>query len=67
MVDGQCIRYSKVVKNVGVHLDEQLNLDVHVNEVVSHCYKLLKDIGKIRNVISSKHTEMLVHAVISSR
>ena len=67
MVDGQCIRYSKVVKNVGVHLDEQLNLDVHVNKVVSHCYKLLKDIGKIRNVISNNHTEMLGHAVISSR
>ena len=28
---------------------------------------MLKDIGKIRNVISNKHTEMLVHAVISSR
>ena len=39
----------------------------HINQLVSHCYKLLKDIGKIRNVISMKHTEMLVHAVSSSR
>ena len=66
IVDNQCIRFSKVVKNVGIWLDEQLNLDAHINKVVSHSYKLLKDIGKIRNVISIKHTEMLVHAVISS-
>lgn len=67
IVGNQCIRFSKVVKNVGIWLDEQLNLDSHINKVVSHSHKLLKDIGKIRNVISVKHTEMLVHAVISSR
>ena len=48
-------------------LDEQLNLKKHVNKIVSHCYKLLKDIGRVRNVLSEKHTEMLVHAVTSSR
>ncbi len=42
-------------------------MDKHVNNVVSHCYKILKDIGRIRNVLSDKHTEMLIHAVISSR
>ena len=66
-VGEQCIRFSTEVKNVGVWLDEQLNLKKHVNKIVSHCYKLLKDIGRVRNVISDKHTEMLVHAVTSSR
>ena len=63
----QCIRFSSEVKNVGVWLDKHLNLDKHVNHIVSHCYKLLKDIGRIRNILSKKHTETLVHAVISSR
>ena len=67
LIEDQCIRYSKAVKNVGVWLDEHLNMDKHVNNVVSHCYKILKDIGRIRNVLSDKHTEMLIHAVISSR
>ena len=67
IVGNQCIRFSKTVKNVGVWLDEKMKLEVHVNKIVSHCFKLLKDIGRIRNVISAKHTEMLVHAVISSR
>ena len=50
-----------------VWLDKHLNLKTHVNKIVSHCYKLLKDIGRIRSVLSQKHTETLVHAVTSSR
>ena len=65
LIGDQCIRYSEAVKNVGVWLDHQLNMDVHINKVNSHCYKMIKDIGRIRNVLSHKHTEMLVHAVIS--
>ena len=67
MLQDQCIRFSNEVKNVGVWLDKNLTFDYHVNKVVSHSYKLLKDIGRIRNVLSKKHTEILVHAVISSR
>ena len=67
MVVEQCIRFSKVVKNVGVWLDEVMNLSTHVNKVVSHSHKLLKDIGRIHNVISDKHTEMLVHGDIKNR
>lgn len=39
-------------------------MNKHINKVVSHCYKLLKDIGRVRNVLSMKHTEMLVHSVV---
>ena len=63
----QCIRFSDVVKNVGVWVDKNLDLTCHVNKIVAHCYKVLKDIGSIRSVLSQKHTEMLVHAVTSSR
>ena len=66
-IGDQCIRFSTEVKNVGVWLDEQLNLKKHINKIVSHCFKLLKDIGRVRNVLTEKHTEMLVHAVSSSR
>ena len=67
IIGEECIRFSKEVKNVGVWLDEQLNLEKHINQIVSHCYKLLRDIGRIRNILSKKHTETLIHAVISSR
>ena len=40
---------SKVVKNVGVWLDENINMEKKINSLVSHCYKILKDNGKIKN------------------
>ncbi len=63
----QCIRFSDVAKNVGVWLDKNLEMTHHTNKIVSHCYKILKDIGRIRSVLSRKHTEILVHSVITSR
>jgi hypothetical protein len=63
----ECIRFSKAVKNVGVTLDNNLTLEKHVNNIVSYSFKLLKNIGRIRNIITKKQTEMLVHAVTTSR
>ena len=65
--DCDCIRFANFVKNLGFILDKYLNMDVQVNSVVSLCYKLLSDIGKIRKLLSDKHAQMLVQAVISSR
>ena len=67
IIGHECVRFSDEVKNVGVWLDNNLKMDKHVNRIASHCYKLLKDIGRIRNILSKKHTEMLVHAVVTSR
>ena len=67
LVGNDCIRFSREVKNVGVWLDENMKLDKHINNIVSYCYSLLKNIGRVRNILSNKHTEMLVHAVTTSR
>ena len=66
-VGEDCIRYSREVKNVGVWLDSNLRMEKHVNSIVAHCYKLLKNIGRIRNVLSMIQTEILVHSVITSK
>ena len=55
------------MKNVGVMLDKNLNLDRHVNLIVSHCYKILKDIGRVKRCMDRTHLERVVHAVISTR
>ena len=67
ILNDDCIRFSNQVKNVGLWLDKNLNFDYHVNKLVSYSFKLLKDIGRIRSLLSNKHTEMLVHAMIASR
>ena len=33
LFDEQCLRFSEYVKNVGVYLDKNLNLDKHINTV----------------------------------
>ena len=38
----------------------------HVNQIVSHCYKILKDIGRIKKCLQQTHLERLVHAMILS-
>ena len=63
----QCIRFSTEVKNVGVYLDKNLNMNKHVNQMVSQCFKILKDIGRIKRCLDRSHLEKIVHAVISFR
>ena len=46
--ENQCIRFSDFVKNVGLYVDMNLNLDPHINFIVSQCYKIHKDIGRIQ-------------------
>ena len=65
--EGECIRFSNEVKNVGVWIDKNLTMDKHINFIVSHCYKILKDIGRIKKCLQKSHLEKIVHAVISSR
>ena len=66
-LDGDCIRFSSIVKNLGFTLDRQLNMESHVNAVVSHCFKLIRDVARIRHLLSDRDTESLMHAIVSSR
>ena len=60
IVGDDYIRYSKEVKIVGVWLDQHMTMNKHVNSLVSHCYHLFKNIGRICSILSSKHEEILV-------
>ena len=67
LADGTCIRFSSSVKYLGVYFDPQLTLRSHINHVSSRCYLLLRNIGRIRSILSQSQIEVLVHAVISSK
>ena len=67
LLDGQCIRFSNQVKNVGVWIDCNLTMNKHVNSIVSHCYKIMKDIGRVKKHLGRSQLERILHAVISSR
>ena len=67
LFEGQCIRFAEFVKNVGVYLDKNLNMNMHINNITSHCYKILKDIGCIKKNLQKDHLAGLVHSVIANR
>lgn len=56
-----------VVRNLGVIFDQSMCFSSHVKSVVRSCFFHLRNIAKIRSVVSKKEMEMLVHAFISSR
>ena len=61
------IRFKNSVKLLGVNLDDTLTLEPQVNSVVSNCYFYLRDIGKLKHMLSSNDLLTLTHSVISSK
>ena len=48
-------------------LDQNLTMADHINIVVSHCYKILRDISRIKKYLQRSQLERLVHAIITHR
>ena len=66
-LEGDCIRFSNTVKNLGFNLDQFLNMEHHVNSTVSLCYSLLGDVARVRHLLSDEDTESLVLSILGSR
>ena len=55
------------VKNLGVILDNDLSFSPQINLVCRTAYFHLRNIAKIRHILSQKDAETLIHAFITSR
>lgn len=55
------------VKNLGVHFDQLLQFDKHVNTVVKNSFLHLRSVAKVKHFLSQKDLEIVIHALISSR
>ena len=67
LIDDHCIRFSNYVKNVGIKIDENLNMDKQINSLVSYCHKILQDIGRVKSFFKKPKLKKLIHSVIASR
>ena len=54
-------------RNIGVVFDQEMTLVEHVITIWKTCFLHLRNIAKIRDSLSQKDTEILVHAFISSK
>ncbi|XP_029941085.1 uncharacterized protein LOC115383145 [Salarias fasciatus] len=55
------------VKILGVTVDHALTLDQHVKLLISSCFFQLRNIAKLRPIVSQAEMEILIHAFGSSR
>ena len=55
------------VRDLGVILDSDLNFNSHIKTVISSAYYHLKNIARVRGMMSKKDLETLIHAFVSSR
>ena len=54
-------------RNIGAVFDQEMTLVEHVITICTICFLHLRNIAKIRDSLSQKDTEILVHAFISSK
>ncbi len=65
-LDG-CTVTSSTVKNLGVILDSKLSFENHISNVTKTAFFHLRNIAKLRNMLSVSDAEKLVHAFMTSR
>ena len=64
---GQTIPLSTSVTNLGVIMDSQLTFETHIKSLCQKSFFHLRNISKIRKMLSQSAAEKLVHAFVSSR
>lgn len=58
---------SNCVRNLGVLFDNNLSMQSYVNNICKSSFYYLRKIRQIRKCLTTKATESLIHAFISSR
>ncbi|XP_066540663.1 uncharacterized protein [Hoplias malabaricus] len=66
-LDNSTVKHNAIIKNLGVAFDSTLTFDTHISNTVKTAFFHLRNIAKIRHILSLKDAEKLVHAFITSR
>ena len=66
-VVNETIRSSQNARNIGVIFDNHFHFNAHIASICKSSFYHLRNISCIRKYVSSNTTEILVHAVVSSK
>ena len=66
-LDNVSVASSATVKNLGVLFDPDLSFKAHINQACRTAFFHLRNIAKIRNILSNNDAEKLIHAFVTSR
>jgi len=67
ILNGLSVPSSATVKDLGVIIDSSLSFEAHVDNITRIAFFHLRNIARIRNLLSLNDAEKLVHAFIISR
>ncbi len=65
--DGCSVNSSSSVRNLGVLFDSNLSFESHVSSICKTAFFHLKNISKLRPMLSMSNAETLIHAFMTSR
>ena len=66
-LDSITVAPSTAVTNLGVVFDQDLSFNSHIKQISKTAFFHLRNIAKIRHILSHKDAEKLVHAFVTSR
>ena len=66
-LDSIALSSTNEVRNLGVIFDQDLSFDSHIKSVSRTAFFHLRNIAKIRNFLSFKDAEKIIHAFVTSR
>ena len=66
-LDDIVLNFSSDVRNLGVNFDQDLSFNSHIKSVSRTAFFHLRNIAKIRNFLSFKDAEKIIHAFVTSR
>ncbi|RCU38734.1 hypothetical protein DVA76_17340, partial [Acinetobacter baumannii] len=66
-LDGIALASSTTVRNLGVTFDQDMSFNAHIKQTSRTAFFHLRNIIKIRHILSQKDAEKLVHAFVTSR
>ncbi|XP_030580839.1 uncharacterized protein LOC115777144, partial [Archocentrus centrarchus] len=66
-LDGITLASSNTERNLGVIFDQDMSFNAHIKQICRTAFLHLRNISKIRNILSQSDAEKLIHAFITSR
>ena len=66
-LDGISLASSTTARNLGVIFDQDLSFNSHIKQISRTAFFHLRNIAKIRSILSQSDAEKLVHAFVTSR
>ena len=66
-IDKKCVRFVRKAKNLGVILDDELQFKPQILKVVQSCFRIIRDLAKIKYFLSYEQLRTAISIYVFSR